>query len=528
MSKSPFSFSRILYTLLIFLLGMSAAFYFAKIQRTPPNSYDKLRDLIYYIDHYYVDTVNHELLSEDAIRGILEHLDPHSTYSNAEENKAQTEQLEGAFEGIGVQFNIMNDTIMVVAALAGGPSERVGIKAGDRIVLVNGESVAAVGITNEQVLKSLRGKKGTQVKVGIVRPEISGILEFEIIRDVIPTHTVISAYMINERTGYINIDQFGAHTAEEFEDALHKLISKGMQKLVLDLRGNPGGYLQAALDVADHFLQKDDLILSVKGLRAKEEKFHASGHGVFKEGKVVVLIDEFSASASEILAGAIQDNDRGTIIGRKSFGKGLVQRPFNLSDGSQIRLTVSRYYTPSGRCIQRDYQKGTTAYYEELMQRIINEDDSVSVTKDTMPAMEYRTKSGRIVYGGGGITPDIPAPHEKKNYSNAYYQALNNAALLQFAFNYANQNKATLTHNFTSSEAYIKKMNVSTTLLHEYLSFYAQKTSNKIPSLSPEESSTLSMWLKALIGRNLFQDEAFYPIINEKDEVIKLAIQHLK
>jgi carboxyl-terminal processing protease len=392
-------------------------------------------------------------------------------------------------------------------------------------VLVNGETVASVGISNEQVLKTLRGKKGTQVKLGIVRPGISGILDFDIIRDVIPTHTVISAYMINERTGYINIDQFGAHTAEEFEDALHKLISKGMQKLVLDLRGNPGGYLDAALKIADHFLQKGDLMLSVKGLRAKKEEFHASGHGMFKEGELVVLIDEFSASASEILAGAVQDNDRGTIIGRRYFGKGLVQRAFNLSDGSQIRLTVSRYYTPSGRCIQRDYQKGTTAYYEELLQRIVNEDDSLSVTSDTVPTMEYRTKSGRIVYGGGGITPDIPAPHEKRNYSNAYYQVLNNAALTQFAFNYANQNKAALTYKYPSAEAFIKKMNVSDALLYEYLSFYTQKTSNKLPSLTPEESNALSLWLKALIGRNLFQDEAFYPIINEKDEVIKLAVE---
>jgi carboxyl-terminal processing protease len=525
MKKTPFSFSRVLYTMMIFLLGMSVSFYFVKKQRITPNSYDKLRDLIYYIDHYYVDSVNHDRLCADAIQGILENLDPHSTYSDAEENKAQTEQLEGAFEGIGVQFNIMNDTIMVVAAIAGGPSEKAGIKAGDRIILVNDEPVAAVGITNEQVFKMLRGRKGTQVKVGILRPEISGILDFEIIRDIIPTYTVPSAYMINERTGYIKIDQFGAHTAEEFTDALYKLIYKGMQKLILDLRGNSGGYLEAALRITDQFLSKDELIISIKGLHSKSEKYYTTGKGIFKEGELTILIDEFSASASEILAGAIQDNDRGAIIGRRSLGKGLVQRPFDFSDGSQVRLTISRYYTPSGRCIQRDYQNGNAAYYEELLQRIINEEDTISSPADTISENEYRTKSGRMVYGGGGITPDITVPHEKRIYSNEFYQSLNNAALIQFAFNYANQNKTALTNKYPSADVFIKKMYVTDHILQEYLRFYAQKSSRNLPSLNAEESKTLCTWLKALIGRNLYQDEAFYPIINTMDHVIEEALK---
>ena len=525
MNKSPFSFNRILYTVMIFLLGMSVAFYFAKKQRATPNAYDKLRDLIYYIDHYYVDTVNHNQLSEDAIRGILECLDPHSTYSNAEENKTQTEQLEGAFEGIGVQFNIMNDTIMVVAALAGGPSERAGIRAGDRIVWVKDEPVAAIGITNEQVFKMLRGKKGTLVKIGILRPELKDVLYFDIIRDVIPTHSVTSVYMIDNHTGYIKIDQFGAHTAEEFVDALDKLSSNGMQILILDLRGNAGGYLEAALKITDQFLEKEDLILSVKGLHAKPEKFYATGNGLFKNGKLTVLIDEFSASASEILAGAVQDNDRGVIMGNRSFGKGLVQRPFDFSDGSQVRLTVSRYYTPSGRSIQRDYKNGTTTYYKELIQRLTEEEDSLSVTNDSLSTIEYRTKSGRIVYGGGGITPDITVSHEKRIHSNAYYQALNNAALIQFAFNYANQNKSVLMRNYPSAEVFIKKMYVSDAVLQEYVRFYAQKNSQNTLLLNSEDTIDLKTWLKALIGRNLYQDEAFYPVINSMDEVIKRAIR---
>jgi carboxyl-terminal processing protease len=510
---------------MIFLLGMSVAFYFAKKQHTTTNTYDKLRDLIYYIDHYYVDTVNHVQLSEDAIRGMLESLDPHSTYSNAEENKAQAEQLSGSFEGIGVQFNIMNDTIMVVAAIAGGPSEKAGIRAGDRIVLVDELPVAAVKITNDQVFKKLRGKKGTLVKVGILRPGVNGVLDFDITRDVIPTHSVTSAYLINNHTGYIKIDQFGTHTAEEFEDALTKLSSKGMQYLLLDLRGNAGGYLDAALKITDHFLLKNDLILSVEGLHTKPEKFYATGKGLFTEGKLTVLIDDFSASASEILAGAIQDNDRGTIMGSRSFGKGLVQRPFDFPDGSQVRLTVSRYYTPSGRCIQRDYKNGTTAYYQELMQRFEDEADSLSVKTDTLSNIEYRTKSGRIVYGGGGITPDITVHYPKKAYSNAYYQALNHSALIQFAFNYANQNKTMLTKQYPSAEVFINKMNVSDFVLQEYLQFYSQKSKTNIPLLNSEEINALKIWLKAFIGRNLFQDEAFFPVINSLDEVIQKAVK---
>ena len=526
MNRSPFSFSRVLYTIMIFLIGVSAAFYIVKKQHTTPNAYDKLRDLIYFIDHHYVDTVNHELLSEDAIRGILEHLDPHSVYSTAEENKAQTEQLDGIFEGIGVQFNIMNDTIMVIAAIAGGPSESVGIKAGDRIVRVNDETVADIGITNEQVFKLLRGKKGTTVKVGILRLNVIGVIDFEITRDVIPTNSVTSAYMITDETGYIKVDQFGGHTSEEFYEALAKLIPKGMKKLIVDLRGNTGGYLESALRITDHFLEKGDLILSIKGLHSKSEKFYASGKGVYKNGELIVLIDEFSASSSEIFAGAIQDNDRGTILGRQSFGKGLVQRPFDFSDGSQVRLTVSRYYTPSGRCIQRDYTNGTNAYYEDLINRIIEDEDSSFIKTDTLPSMEYRTKSGRIVYGGGGITPDILISHEKRIHSNDFYQVLNSAALIQFAFNYANQNKETLTKHFPTPESFINNMNVSDAVFNDYLKFYVQKNSAVIPILNTTESKELKIWLKAFIGRNLYQDDAFYPIINTMDDVIQQAVKY--
>jgi carboxyl-terminal processing protease len=360
--------------------------------------------------------------------------------------------------------------------------------------------------------------------VGIVRPNVSGMLDFDIIRDVIPTYSVTSAYMMDGRTGYINIDQFGAHTTEEFREALQSLIDKGMQKLILDLRGNTGGYMEAALKITDHFLQKGDLILSIKGLKTTSDIYYATGKGLFKNGELVVLIDEFSASASEIVAGALQDNDRATIIGRRSFGKGLVQHPYNFADGSQVRLTVSRYYTPSGRSIQRDYKKGTGAYYDDLLKRITDEEDSSSVNSEALPLHEYRTRSGRIVYGGGGITPDVMVPHEKRIHSSAYYQALNSAALVQFAFNYANQHKTSFCDNFPSADIFIKKMNVTDAILNEYLRFYAQKNSQPVPSLTPAESKALSIWLKAFIGRNLYQDDAFYPLINPMDDGIKVAL----
>jgi len=331
--------------------------------------------------------------------------------------------------------------------------------------------------------------------------------------------------MINSYTGYLKIDYFGAHTVEEFENALYRLSSKGMKNLIVDLRGNAGGYLDAALKISEHFLNKNDLILSVKGVHTKFETFYATGTGLFKEGKLTVLIDEFSASASEILAGAIQDNDRGTLIGNRTFGKGLVQRPFDFPDGSQVRLTVSRYYTPSGRSIQREYQNGINAYYDALYKRITEEEDSIPLKTDTQYTIEYRTKSGRIVYGGGGITPDIIVPHEKKKYSNTYYQALNHSALIQFAFNYANQNKAVLTKNYFSAENFIKRMNLSDFILQEYLSFFAQKSNHPIPVLNEAEKKALGTWLKALIGRNLYQDEAFYPVINSMDEVVKRALK---
>ena len=367
--------NKILFYILIFLFSIFIVLFGVsylidkKMEKMVTGHTSKLEEVLYYINKNYVDTVNTEKLMEKAISSMLETLDPHSTYSTVEENKVQQESLKGAFEGVGVQFNIMNDTVMVINAIAGGPSAKAGNRAGDRIISVDKQKVAGTGITNEKVFKLLRGKKGTTVEIGIKRPSVLSSLRYTITRDVIETYSIDIAYMIAPKTGYIKINQFGETTFEEFTKALHKLQKSGMKKLILDLQGNAGGYLDAAINICDHFLRKGEMILYTEGEHSKTEKVFATSRGDFEEGELVVLIDEFSASASEIVAGAVQDNDRGIIVGRRSFGKGLVQQQIPLSDGSSLRLTIARYHTPSGRCIQREYQKGVEAYYEDFAKR---------------------------------------------------------------------------------------------------------------------------------------------------------------
>lgn len=518
----------LLYVSFAFLLGMTIAFYFiptqSRVNTSAKTSMGKLQEVLLYINEFYVDTVDYDHLIEEAINGMLQSLDPHSTYSNAVENKAMQESLDGAFEGIGVQFNIMNDTVMVVAVITGGPSEKVGIRAGDRIVKVDDEDFAGVGIENNDVLKTLRGKKGSKVKVGIMREGFSQIYDYEIIRDVIPTYTVDVAYMINNKDGYIKINQFGSTTADEFAEALSKLTKQGMKKLILDLRGNPGGYLEAAIRICDELLPNKEMIVYTEGLRTSTEEFLASRYGHFEEGEVVVLIDDFSASASEIVAGAIQDNDRGLIVGRRSFGKGLVQRQFELGDHSTVRITVSRYHTPSGRSIQKDYHQGKEAYNEDLIKRYESgEMDSASSIKFD-ETLKFYTKNGRTVYGGGGIMPDYFVPLDRDSNMSAFYQILNSSALIEFAFNYTVTHSETLKKRFPDANSFVKNMEISEDLYRQLLQFYQQKHQKSI-TLNRNSEKETKLWLKALIGRNLYREEAFYPVINQTDKVILKAIE---
>ena len=514
-----------------FLVGMTVALYFVPGRRNQglsSSQSNKLDEVVKYINSYYVDTVNTDQLFETAINSMLQELDPHSTYANAVDNKAMMESLEGAFEGVGIQFSIMNDTIMVISTVSGGPSEKQGIRAGDRIVTVDGKNVAGIGIQNDEVMKMLRGKKKTNVTIGIMRQGYPQITDYTVTRDVIPTYTLDIAYMVDPQTGYIKINQFGATTAREFSDAIEQLKKKGMSKMILDLRSNSGGFLDAAIQICDEFLSKGEMIVYTEGLHVPTDKIYATRYGNFEKGEVVVLIDDFSASASEIVAGAIQDNDRGVVVGRRSFGKGLVQRQIDLSDRSSIRLTVARYHTPSGRCIQREYGEGTEAYYEDFIDRYyrgeMTHSDSIKFDEN----QKFKTKNGRTVYGGGGIMPDYFIPLDDDSTLNAYYQVLNSSAIIQFAFNYATDNKEKVLKQYPTAESYVKGMTVSNDLLKQLLNFYTQKTGLKVKNLNNESIKELKVWLKALIGRDIYQDEAFYPVINSSDKTFLKAVELTK
>jgi len=516
-----------LYLAIAFLLGIAVALYLLPAK---PNSFSnkqlqKFNEVFQYINMYYVDTVDTEKLFEEAINGMLQSLDPHSTYVNAVENKALMESLDGAFEGIGVQFSIINDTVMVVAVVSGGPSEKVGLRVGDRIVMVDGKQFAGIGIQNEDVMKSLRGKKNSKVDVGIKREGFKQIYHYLITRDVIPTYTVDVSYMIDNNKGYIKINQFGSTTGDEFANALKKLKSMGMKKLILDLRGNPGGYLEAAIRVCDELLPDGEMIVYTEGLRVKKNTIYATKYGNFENGEVVVLIDDFSASASEIVAGAVQDNDRGMVVGRRSFGKGLVQRQFDLNDKSTIRLTTSRYHTPSGRCIQKDYKNGSLAYEEELIKRYENGEMDSTENISFDKSLKYKTKKGRTVYGGGGIMPDYFIPLDRDEELFAFYQILNSSSIIEFAFDYSTRNQQTLKSKFPNAKSYVKNMTISDQLLERLLNFYSTKTGQQVVALNAASKKELKVWIKALIGRNLYQDEAFYPVINTTDKAIIKAIE---
>ena len=518
----------ILYMAIAFLLGVSVAINFLpskKISPSNPQLY-KFNEVMNYIDKYYVDSVNMDSIYDNAINAILQQLDPHSSYSTPAQNRAMMEVLEGSFEGIGVQFNIMNDTVMVVSTISGGPSEKAGIHAGDRIVTVDGKSF--VGATNEKVFKALRGRKGTHVKVGVLRPGFKEVNTYDIKRDVIPTYTVDVAYMVDKKTGYIKLNEFGSTTAEEFSNAIRKLKGEGMQQLIVDLRGNAGGFLDAAISVCDELLPNKQKIVSVEGLNIRPESYYATRKGNFETGKVAILIDDFSASASEIVAGAVQDNDRGYVIGRRSFGKGLVQRQFNLNDESTIRLTTSRYHTPSGRCIQRDYKEGVNAYYEELYQRITNgemeSEDSIKLDK----SLEYKTIGGRTVYGGGGIMPDYFVPLQHLDETPGYAEIANTAALVQYTFHYVTQHKTELKKNYPDTKNFVAKYQVSDTQITELIQYYKKLSGHDAPTLNAKDRKELKVWTKALIGRNLYGENAYYPVNNTTANTIQKALELLK
>lgn len=485
--------------------------------------FNKLNDIINYINQEYVDTVNQKRLVETTIENMLHQLDPHSAYIPADQLQATNEPLEGNFDGIGVEFHIQNDTIMVVTALSGGPSDALGIMAGDRIINVDGKNVAGISITSAQVMQALRGPGGTKVNVNILRNGQS--IDYTITRGKIPIYSVDVSYMLNEQTGYIKVSHFGDKTYEEYLNAFVKLNEKGMKNLILDLRGNPGGYLKTAIQLADEYLPDNKLIVYTEGRSRPKESYSASSRGLFSEGGLVVLIDEGSASASEIVAGALQDWDRATIIGRRSFGKGLVQEQSEFPDGSAIRLTIARYYTPTGRSIQKPYEgEGYDKYENELMERFrrgeLNSSDSIHFPD----SLKFETPGGHIVYGGGGIMPDVFVGLDTSGTSS-YLSSLNSKAIVsEFAYNYLDQNRK-LFKKFDSFEEFNSSFQITGPVLEQFIAF-AEKNGVKRDEAGLQISgSIIRTQLKALIARQLYKNEGYFAIMHGMDKTLQKAIE---
>ncbi|MBQ9666947.1 MAG: S41 family peptidase [Bacteroidaceae bacterium] len=515
----------------------------------------QIRKLIYSqsaISQLYVDTVNFEKMTEDAIRGMLKELDPHSTYTPAKDVQSLNEPLNGSFEGIGVQFNINEDTLVVIQPVSGGPSEKVGIIAGDKIVTVNDSTIAGVKMSREEVMKRLRGPKDSKVKLGIIRQGVKGIQTFTVTRDKIPVYTIDAYYMIDSTTGYIRISSFGATTNEEFVKATDYLFALGMKDLVIDLQGNGGGYLQAAVDLSNHFLNTGEMIVYTEGrsvgrheYRAKEEKMDI--------GKVVILVDGFTASASEILSGAIQDNDRGIIVGRRTFAKGLVQRPIDLPDGSLIRLTIAHYYSPVGRCFQKPYTKGDKKSYDMDMLDRLNSGELMSADSIHFPdSLKYTTRGGRIVYGGGGIMPDVYVPLDTAAYTHLHRELAAKSCITGTTLKWIEKNRKRLTKEYDIDayrKAHAKWLSGKNYKVEDIRSGFerfkqdftvpqdmmdiliAKAKEEKIEYTDSAFQATLpllKLQLKALVARDLWDMSEYHEIFNTSSEIYTQGLKALK
>ena len=490
-------------------------------------SSNKLNALLRIIDDQYVDTVNMGELVEEAMPQILSELDPHSSYIPAKDLEAVNADLKGSFSGIGIQFTIQNDTIHVNSVIQGGPSEKVGLMAGDRIVEVDDSAFVGKIVTNSEAMKRLKGKKGSKVKLGVYRPGEKDLLHFTVIRGNIPVKSIDAAYMINEKVGYIKVNKFGETTYPELLIALAKLNQKNCEGLIVDLRGNTGGYMAAAIQMVNEFLPNNRLIVYTQGRKSPREDYNSNGTGSNQKMPLVVLVDEGSASASEIFAGAIQDNDRGTIVGRRSFGKGLVQQPIEFSDGSAIRLTIARYYTPSGRCIQKPYEKGKESEYElDLLTRYEHGEffSADSIKQDETEV--YHTRLGRPVYGGGGIMPDIFVPQDTTGMTSYFRMAANRGLIIRYTFDYTDQNRSTLQKYDTPEkmEAYLKGQN----LLNKFAVWAEKKGLKRRNNLMMKSRRLFEMSLYGNIIYNMLGMEAYVEYLNESDKTVLKAVEILE
>ena len=475
----------------------------------------------------YVDQVDEQKLVEDGIRGMLEKLDPHSAYSTAKETKAMNEPLQGSFDGIGVQFNMVQDTLLVIQPVLKGPSEKVGILAGDRIVAVNDTAIAGVKMSKEEIMKRLRGPRGTKVKLTIVRRGIKDKLVFTVTRDKIPVKTIDAYYMIRPQVGYIRIGSFGATTYDEFMEAVDKLKKQGMHDLVLDLQENGGGYLIAAVRIANEFLKKNDLIVYTKGLRTERQDYKADGTGRLLEGKVVALINEYTASAAEIVTGALQDQDRGWVVGRRSFGKGLVQRPIEFSDGSMIRLTIAHYYTPSGRCIQKPYKKGENLDYAMDIEKRFEHGELYSADSiHFADSLKYQTlRQHRTVYGGGGVMPDYFVPLDTTLTTRFHRQLLARSFIINANLSYVDAHRKELKKRYPTFDTFLRDFEVPQSVVDNIVAEAAKQ--NVKPKDEAELKATmpaLRAQLKALVARDLWDMSEYFHIINERNAIVKKAL----
>lgn len=487
----------------------------------------KLQLALYAISNLYVDSTSQTKLVEDAITGMLENLDPHSTYTNPEETKEMTEPLAGNFDGIGIQFNMLTDTVYVIQVVSGGPSEKVGLMAGDRIVEVNDTVIAGVKMSTPEVMKRLRGPKGSEVHVKVKRGEEPQLLDFTITRGKVPVYSIDAVYMADKETGYIKLNRFAASSTKEFKEALSSLSKKGMTQLILDLQGNGGGYLNVPIELADEFLSRGKIIVYTEGNKQKRQDALSTAAGSFEKGRLVILVDEASASASEILSGAIQDWDRGVIIGRRTFGKGLVQRPLPLPDGSMIRLTVARYYTPTGRCIQKPYEKGKgDEYAHDLISRY-NRGELMSADSIHFPdSLKAQTLAkGRTVYGGGGIMPDVFVPIDTTFYSDYHRTLVSKGLVNRVAMNYLDKHREELNKKYKKILIYKEKFIVPESLMDELLAMAEEK---KISFKKEEYNRSLpliQLQIKALIARDLFDMTEYFYIINDANRTYQEALK---
>lgn len=479
------------------------------------------------ISNLYVDSVDEKKLVEDGIRGMIEKLDPHSSYTTAKETRSMTESLNGSFEGVGIQFNMSQDTLLIIQTIVGGPSEKVGILAGDRIVSVSDTTIAGVKMAREDIMRRLRGPKGTKVRLGIVRRGIPDVIYFTVTRDKIPVKTIDATYMLRPQLGYIRIGSFGATTYDEFMASVDSLRQHGMKDLVIDLQDNGGGYLMTAVQIANELLQKNDLIVYTEGRATSRQEYRAKGNGTLRDGRVFVLVNEYSASAAEILTGAIQDQDRGTVIGRRSFGKGLVQRPIEFDDGSMIRLTIAHYYTPAGRCIQKPYTKGDARDYEQDIDKRFRHGELYS--QDSIQFNDslrcYTLRRHRTVYGGGGIMPDYFVPLDTTIYTKFHRQLAARSFIINANLKYVDSHRRELHKAYPTFDTFLASYSVPQSLIDDIIAEAAKQ--NIKPADDNELQRTLPqlrLQVKALVARDLWDMDQYFQIINESNPIVQRAV----